>query len=191
MRLEEFQDAVCPECGKGFECLRLDQKYCSVACRKRSNVRANNAARDERRRRERMGMTCRQCGGKFNGVTGFQRYCGAACRTAAAMDVRRKARRPAPRRDKTCAACGRDFNAKSVTQKFCCASCRYESFLANAKQTVRAKLAAMRCQRCGGSMPGAVKTDARYCRPCSRAAMRERGRNWMRRKRARNLSRNC
>lgn len=90
MKLEDFQDEICPECGKEFECLRLDQKYCSAACRERSNMRANNAARDERRRRERMGMTCWQCGGEFDGTTGFQRYCCVPCRVAAQIDVVRK-----------------------------------------------------------------------------------------------------
>lgn len=95
MRLEDYRDEVCPVCGKEFECLRLDQKYCSVRCRRRSNMRAQNAVRDETKRRERMGKTCVQCGVKFDAPRlPYQVYCSARCGSQA-RGLRRTERRRA------------------------------------------------------------------------------------------------
>lgn len=73
--------------------------------------------------------------------------------------------------DDTCPWCGKGFTARKISQKYCSRECAYQSALSFAREITRTKIAKLRCEHCGGPIPNAKKTDARFCCvACLRAA---------------------
>lgn len=124
MRLEDFPDETCPQCGKAFESRRIDQKYCSARCRLLQNRKFRIAVCSEERRRARAGRTCPQCGVTFDANKGDQLYCSERCYRHAIYDKRRKREGKVPLADALaalmCQRCGGPIpGAKSTRLKYC------------------------------------------------------------------------
>lgn len=123
---------------------------------------------------------CAWCQKPFETTRTDQKYCSYRCRrqsrskftTAVVAEERRLARA-----GRTCSHCGTTFDAGRRDQIYCSNACTRRAVYDRARARkglppLAAALAALRCQRCGVPLTGAIKTDTKYCRPCRRKISR-------------------
>lgn len=121
---------ICAWCGKEFDPLYNQQKYCGDSCRKYAyNEKQREYARVRVKTKPKKIYTepikCVGCGIEFIPHTGHQIYCTSWCRT----QCQRKIHQPTSK-EKVCEICGKVFTQISPNQKYCSEECakkvRYE-----------------------------------------------------------------
>lgn len=103
----------CPICGKTFEALVHNQRFCSKECRYKNY----NKTRAERRPKfEPVERQCLHCGKVFSSKAHNQKFCSTECRIAHAY-------KPAPIIAKVCPYCGKEFETTRSDKKYCSRAC--------------------------------------------------------------------
>ena len=73
----------CDCCRKAYRPVKIDQKYCSPACRQKAYRQRQKAGKKPAQRRERLlhQQTCNHCTGSFLTSAHNAKFCSTSCRT--------------------------------------------------------------------------------------------------------------
>ncbi|MBR1728081.1 MAG: hypothetical protein IJ728_00930 [Selenomonadaceae bacterium] len=159
---------TCQFCGKPFNAIRSDVKFCSDRCRK--------ANYNSKRRTSFDPITCPRCGESFIPHSKRQKFCSRDCQYHSNEEHQKQRRRDnAPQA--VCPICGKSFK-KFNSQKYCSQECKSEAQKKNAAKHYRKKHNVTSytriCPFCGKKFTTNFKTKI-YCSiPCSKQASKER-----------------
>ena len=114
-------ERVCVVCGKEFESIGKNRKYCSPECTKKGK----NAVRQLRRlakRKTPLKRNCDYCGVEFKPINCVQRFCSVSCREKFKWQMQENVPKL-----KICPTCGEEFVLTSGNQKYCSAECQLQA----------------------------------------------------------------
>ena len=122
-------EKFCVVCGKKFESISGNQKYCSPECTKKGK----NAVRQLRRlasRKTPLKRNCDYCGVEFKPVNYIQRFCSLSCREKFKLQMQENLTKI-----KICPTCGEEFESTSGNQKYCSPECQLQARRLGKKQS--------------------------------------------------------
>ena len=116
--------AKCEKCGKEFQPRRLEQRFCSNACR----LAVVNS--------EEKTHICPTCGKEFKSAGRRATYCSRACQAKHIRNEKKLQEKQDQPTTRECLVCGEKFTPVRKNSKFCCRECaiqyyNYKAFLRN------------------------------------------------------------
>ena len=168
-------EKVCPVCGKNFESVRSQKKYCSPECLGKAQKESLKRYKQAYRRKKKTEKICAICGKIFTPTNRARKYCSPECAKKSFKASRRKYRRKyrqikRQEREKNlsnigkiCANCGDEFIPTNGRQKYCSPECNRMAKNIKLKQIQLHKI----CVVCGKEFV-THSYDAKTCSPeCS------------------------
>ncbi|MBR1729187.1 MAG: hypothetical protein IJ728_06640 [Selenomonadaceae bacterium] len=159
---------TCQACGKPFNAIRSNVKFCSDRCRK--------ANYNSKRRTSFDPITCPRCGKSFIPRSKSQKFCSRDCQYYYNEEHRKQLRKN-NRSQAVCPICGKSFTPFH-NQKYCSQECKFEAQKKNVAKyrTKKFNLTSYTkiCPFCGKEFTTKFKCKIYCSNPCQKQAVSER-----------------
>ena len=120
----------CEHCGKEFEGIRSNQRFCSAKCSHRNwcenNKERVRAMHKKSLEKNKQIKKCEYCGEEFESIRSSHVFCSKECSIKKAFENNKQI--------KNCEHCGKEFESIRSSHVFCSKECRMQKWLENNKE---------------------------------------------------------